>query len=272
MEVRKINKVPHRVFKDKREFEEYFLIEKGSVPKLIPNWRLARQGDWTIADDGGVVQILKHGELPHHGDWKDKYRLHKNGWIRTVVGTFIQDDNVEMDTDFEKHPNRYTFSKASLKEAQYRRKTRKNLSNKEWVFVTAVCSGKTIQESYEEAFGPHHDWYRRALFLLKRERVLKKVKENVKDKLNEKFGGDILDFIFDHLKELVEKTKNDNVKLSVLKELSEWSGEKEKDKQITTSQVTLYEPFKGNELAKIEAQEIKVLGEVGKGDEVETEE
>jgi hypothetical protein len=92
---------------------------------------------------------------------------------------------------------------------------------------------------------------------------MSKIKENAKEKLDETFNGSVLGFIFDQLKELVLSSDNDRVKLDVLKELAEWSGEKEKDKvkQITQGQVTVFKPFEQDELTKIEAEEVKILSE-----------
>jgi hypothetical protein len=248
----------HYVFDNKAEFEEYALHKWGAVPTITP-WREGRFGDWMEADDGGIVQAIYWKELPHHGDRKN-YKTHR-GYVRTIVGTFIQNDKFSMDTDFEKHPNRYRFGSSTDAEYLERRRNREELSNPEVVFAAQLCAGKTIQQAYEEAFGSTHDWYRRALFLLKRERVMSKIKENVKDKLDSKFGGDVLDFIFDELKKLIIATENDNVKLSALRDLGDWSGEKEKVKQVTSGQVAVFEPFQGNELAKIEAEEVKVISE-----------
>ena len=90
---------------------------------------------------------------------------------------------------------------------------------------------------------------------------MNKIKENVRDKLDEKFGGDVLDFIFEQLKRLIVETDSDSVRLSAIRDLGDWSGEKEKTKQITSGQVTVFEPFRGDELAKIEAEEVKVISE-----------
>ena len=32
------------------------------------------------------------------------------GWVRTIVGSLINKESTKMDTDFDNHPNRYTFS------------------------------------------------------------------------------------------------------------------------------------------------------------------
>lgn len=264
MESKKIKGTEHFVFKDRQEFEEFFRDRDGVIPPLNPNWRISKQGEWVIADDGGVVQILLSKELPSPTSGKKNYRYPRR-YVRTVVGTFPNMDSFTMDTDFSKHPNRYRFNSATDAEYLERRKNRDFLSSKEVIFVTQICAGRTIQQAYEEAFGPTHDWYQRALFLLRRERILKRVKENVKDKLNEKFGGDVIDFIFENLVELVQIAKdkqNPAALLSALKEIGEWSGEKEKDKTVVKGQAAvMFQPFDNKELAKIEAEEVKVLSE-----------
>jgi hypothetical protein len=261
MDSRRVKGTTHYVFEDKKEFEEWFMLERGVVPPLVDDWRLAQQGDWTVADDGGVVQVLKWGPLPHPHDRKN-YKS-RNGYVRTIVGAFIQDERTYMDCDFSKHPNRFRFNSATDKDYLKRRKERSNLSNPEVMFAAGLAAGKSIQSAYEDSFGPHHDWRNRALFLLKRERIMSKIKENAKEKLDETFNGSVLGFIFDQLKELVLSSDNDRVKLDVLKELAEWSGEKEKDKvkQITQGQVTVFKPFEQDELTKIEAEEVKILSE-----------
>lgn len=260
MDSRKAKGKEHYVFDSVQEFEEYFLREHGVVPELAEAWRDAEEGTWVVADDGGVCQILRRSPLPHHGDRKN-YKTHK-GYVRTIVGTFFQNKKTFMDVDFSRHPNRFRFGGATDAEYLKKRRTRKELSNPEVIFTAAVCSGKTIQQAYEESFGPHEDWYRRAIFLLKRERIMTRIRENVKDKLDDKFGGDVLEFIFEELKKLIVDTDNDSVKLSALKDLGDWSGEKEKTKQITKGEITVFQPFTGGELAKIEATEVKVLDEV----------
>jgi hypothetical protein len=257
---KKLKGVEHFVFSNVAEFEDHFLAEDGVVPSLVP-WRESKFGDWVVADDGGVVRILHQSDISHHGDRKT-YKTHK-GYVRTIVGTFFQNEKVFMDTDFNKHPNRYRFGSSTDKEYLHRRRTRKELSNPEVIFAANLVAGKSLQSAYEEAFGSTHDWRDRALFLLKRERIMSKIKENAKDKLNEKFDGDVLDFIFEQLKDIALNADNENTRLAAIKEIGDWSGEKEKDKvkQVTKGEITIFEPFGKDELAKIEAEEVKVLAE-----------
>lgn len=251
----------HVVFENKEEFNEYWKNQGQKTPEIIENWRHGKARDWIQADDGGIVQIIYQKKLPHPNDRKN-YKNHR-GYCRTVVGTFMQDDKVKMDTDFEKHPNRYRFGSATETEIHYRQKNRKNLSNPEVIFVTALCSGKDLQHAYEEyctAVGlsfPHNNWQRKAIGILKRERIMNAINKNVEE-IAQKLGIDY-EYILSALKELGEKSKNDNIKLGVLRELADWLGGKEKMKQITSGKIHVFEPFGDREIARIEAERIEAL-------------
>lgn len=267
MEFQKIRGKKHFVFENRKEFEEHFKGLNEVPPTLVENWRLAKKGDWVLADDGGIVQIIFQSKLSHPNDRK-RYKNHR-GYCRTIVGTFIQDDKYEMDTDFTLHPNRYRFGSATDADIKYRQKNRDYLSSPELVFVAALCSGKTLQQSYQEYCKiinmpfPHPKWQRKAIGLLKRERIMTAINKNVEE-IAEKLGIDFK-YILSGLKQLFEESDNDNIKLGSLKELAEWLGGKDKMKQVTRGQVHVFEPFSGEELAKIEAEKIEAI-EAGEED------
>ena len=103
-EKRKIKDVEHYVYEDIDEFRE-------THPNIVvhPDWRKANEGDWVYSDDDRIVQLLKvKNGVSHHNDTKN-YNYAK-GWVRTIVGSFINKESTKMDTDFDNHPNRYTFS------------------------------------------------------------------------------------------------------------------------------------------------------------------
>lgn len=254
MDFRKIKGQKHYVFRDMAEFEGYFKSEHGEVPILVP-WREARTGDWIVADDGGVAQVLKWGPIHHPSDRKN-WKWAK-GYVRTVVGTFLQQDKVKMDTDFGNHPDRYRFNSATQPEVLHRRATRSQLSKQERIFAMALCTGKTLREAYAEAYGDRVDWRDRALFLLKRDRIIKLINKNVEEIAAAK--GITHEYILEQLKLLLEETRNDQVKLSVLRELGDWIGGKEKTKQITRGEMHILPPINSNILAKIEAEKIETL-------------
>ena len=56
-----------------------------------------------------------------------------------------------MDTDFAKHPNRYTFSQ-KIKNTNKRVKQRTKCTNKEKIFATSVAVGKGYVSAYESVY------------------------------------------------------------------------------------------------------------------------
>ena len=125
-----INGKRHYVYDDIAEFEE-----ANPNVNLYFDWRKAKEGDWVMADaDNGICQLLKVSEEIKHPNDRPNYK-HANGWCRTIVGTFLRNEKTKMDTDFDSHPNRYTFSK-KIKNTNSRVKERKNTTQKEKVFAT----------------------------------------------------------------------------------------------------------------------------------------
>jgi hypothetical protein len=244
----------HQVFEDRAEFHNFYGPE---APPLAPDWRTAKVGEWVEADDGGIVQILKRGNLPHPHD-RPNYKAHK-GWVRTIVGTFPCNDKTLMDTDFDQHPQPYTFSKKSQAEQKQAQAEREALSKGETIFTTAIMSGKSLQTAYEEAYGPHVSWRERAVAILKRKRIIKMLNKNVEE-IAEKLGLDY-EYILSRLMKLSDSDKNEGVALGALRELAEWLGAKDKTKQITQGQIKVFQPFADDELASIEAERIEALTE-----------
>lgn len=255
MKFGKIRETKHYVFESEEEFEDYFLAKQGVVPPINYDWRDAHKGDWVKADDGGIVQILQRKDLPHPGDRKN-YKAH-NGYVRTIVGSFFQNSRTEMDTDFSLHKNRYTFNGESYGDSIRRLKNRPNLSKRERMFVFELMSGKSLQHAHELAYGPSAHWRDKVLLLLKTKRIKDMIEKTIKEQMDEKGIG--FDFILNGLKDLFEKSKNDNVKLGALKELGEYYGAKEQDRKINTNTFTMLNPFDVKELDMIEAQEVKTI-------------
>ena len=66
--MREIKGVEHYVYEDIDEFRHYHDI------KAKDNWRTADEGDWVIADDGGVLQLLKVSRSIKHPNDRKNYR------------------------------------------------------------------------------------------------------------------------------------------------------------------------------------------------------
>ena len=107
MESKTLKGTTHYIFDTMAEFRDHFGPSASAV-KL--NWRQADEGDWVLSDDGRIIQLLKVVKaLKHHQDKPGKVR-NPNGYVRTIVGTFIANNRTFMDTDFSKHTSRYSFS------------------------------------------------------------------------------------------------------------------------------------------------------------------
>jgi len=257
MDYQKIKGVKHYVFSNADEFKAWHISQGLEVPPINIEWRDAKRGEWVLADDGGVVQLLAQGPMGHHNDRKN-FKNNK-GWCRTVVGTFPQNKYNKMDTDFSIHADRYRFGASTDANYYQRVKDRTYLSQQETIFVSELCSGKSLQESYESAYGPHADWRYKAILILKRERIMNILSKNIEDAAK-KLGIDV-EWILGMLKSMAEGTKNDQVRLGVLREIGDWLVGKEKIKQITRGEVRVFEPFGDKELAQITAEKQETITE-----------
>ncbi len=93
-------------------------------------WRSASIGEWVLADDGCIVQILRSGQL------KRAYRKKDVNYIGTCTGTFICSTAYKMDTD--RRDNIYNLSG---KTPQASVKDRKDATPKEQLFAQFVSQG-----------------------------------------------------------------------------------------------------------------------------------
>ena len=86
-----IARIPHTVYDD--------TLEVPSDIKVVKDWRTADIGEWVLADDGGIIQIIRSGMM------KQRKRLLR--YVGTCTGTFVCLPNVKMDTS--KKRNIYSF-------------------------------------------------------------------------------------------------------------------------------------------------------------------
>jgi len=198
--------------------DEYKMEVGDSI--YVKYWKDAKEGDWVEADDGGVVQLLKVGGITHPNDRKN-YK-HSKGWCRTIVGTFLINEKTKMDTDFDSHKNRYTFSKTIGKKSNI--KTRKNPTKKEKLFTTSVVAGHGPVKAYMDAFNEDNDKTakKRAVVLLKQERIVKEIEKGVMDVAKE--NGLDHEYVLRKLKNLADFSEDDNIILQSTKEIGKIIG------------------------------------------------
>jgi len=230
-----------------------------SGKKDIKYWKdNPQEGDWVEADDGGIVQILKRGEIKHPNDRRN-YSAHR-GYVRTVVGTFLINDKSYMDTDFSQHPNRYTFSK-TLKNANANFKKRKQITKKERLFATEVIVGKDAIKAVQNVYGEEdfNKARKKALVLLKQERVMKEVEKGALD-VAKGLGIDH-EYVLRRLKMLADEGEDDNIILQSTKELAKIIGTTGQTiKQRDVGVVGLFQGFSPEQLQK--AERVEQIAEV----------
>ena len=163
----KVKGIKHTVYEVEQEVPPHV--------NIVSNWRKGNIGDWVLADDKSVIQILRKGSM-----------LRKNGeraYVGTCTGTFIVSDDTYMDT--EKRANRYSFGGCSTP-AQGVANRRKMTASEE-LFVLFMSQGLSPEDAYVKAFPTNNKQYARmkAVNLIKTERVKTAVKEELKPILEE---------------------------------------------------------------------------------------
>ena len=244
----------HYVFNDVDEFTEYYHSKMMSSPEVKRNWREGKQGDWVFSDDNRIVQLLKVAPLNHPNDRKN-YKWAKN-YVRTVVGTFVNNEKTFMDTDFEQHPNRYTFSK-TIKHTNGQVKKRKKLTNNEKIFTTNVVSGMGPVKAYMDAFkaASEDKARKKALVLLKQERIMTDIEKGVLDVAKE-LGIDHK-YILDRLKCLADNSEDDNIILQSTKELGKIIGTSVNSvKQRDVGVIGMFQGFSPEQIESVKPKEI----------------
>ena len=255
MENRRIKNIKHFVYDDLEEF-------KKDHPNTVvhPDWRKADENSWVYSDDDRIIQLLKVKKMvSHHSDTKNyKYA---DGWVRTVVGSFINKKSTKMDTDFSSHPNRYTFSK-TIKNTSERVHKRTKITNKEKDFATNVVVGMGALDAYKNAFKEESNQKARkkATILLKQERVMEEIQKSVLD-VAKGLGIDH-EYILSKLKHLADYSEDDNIILQSAKELGKIVGTSNNNiKQKEVGLMGVFQGFSQEQLEGASRDQKQIEGE-----------
>jgi hypothetical protein len=156
----KVNKIVHTVFEALDEVPEDI--------HYLDNWRESTLGDWVLADDGCVIEILREGRMTKS---KGKDRIVE--YVGTCTGTFVRDKKTKMDTS--KRENIYSFGGTYRKE-------KSTLSSNEQLFVLYHSTGLSPTEAYLRAFPTKDPHYAKVKGkqLIKKEKVHRAMKEELK--------------------------------------------------------------------------------------------
>ena len=166
----KINKIQHTVFENIEE-----------VPKditFLRDWRDSHVGDWVLADDGCIIQILRKGKMV-----KPAGKNRTVHYVGTCTGTFVVSPKVRMDTS--RRINIYSIGGGVERDDQI--SERRNLNTREELFVQYWSRGMGLEQAYIKAFPTNNPGYAKvhAGQLVKTSRVKTAMKEELKPVLQE---------------------------------------------------------------------------------------
>jgi hypothetical protein len=236
-----VNNISHKVY------------EKDEVPVDITykDWKDGTLGDWVLADDDCVIQIIRTGTM-----FRAKGKLRKVDYVGTCTGTFLKDGKMKMDTD--RRENIYSLSgKLSSKQVL---EQREKLTGREELFIHNLEKKMSLKDAYINAFKTDNEKYAetRAMLLVKTERVKKEMHKRLEPILA-KLGIDD-ELVLDGIKQIATCAEKDSDRLKALTELSEVL--EIKDKGTTVQEITgmsakqLFSGFSDNEIDNTKRPEL----------------
>jgi hypothetical protein len=222
----KVNKITHQVYESREEFPHGLVLD---------NWREGQIGDWVLADDGCIIQVLRKGQMLRA---KGKKKIRE--YIGTCTGTFPTGPNVRMDTS--KRANIYSFSGEKAPNEVLLDRTR--LTGREKMFVVHLHSGLSPTEAYLKAFPTNNARYatEKAARLQKTERIYTAMKEELKP-ICEELGLDPT-YVLKGIKSTAETSEKEDVRLRALFKLSDILDLEDKSKtNVTQLTATSFQGF-----------------------------
>ncbi len=183
---RKSVAVEHTVYDS---LDEFYKEHLGEV--VVMDWRDGQTGDWVLADDGTVMEILTHGIAG------------KRRYIRTLAGTFPVWGRGKLDSNFRE--NMYNFSGRTFE--------RSLLSKREKVLVEFVGLGMDPVTAYLQLYRTTDiDIARQKVFgLLTKDKIMTALKETIKQAAEE--TGATLKWSMQKIKDTVDKSVDEKVQL-----------------------------------------------------------
>ena len=235
MRTYKISNIVHKVYEPDDEMPPDLLV--------LSDWRNGQVGEWVIADDDCVIQVLRRGTMLRRMG-KNKVRE----YIGTCTGTFPISKTAKMDT--ERREDIYSFSGKRPKD---RIEQNKNLSNYEEKFVALMSSGISPEEAYLQAYPTENRKYalEKSGTLVKTERIKTAMKEELKPVLEEL--GISEEYILKTIKDVIRSTDKDETRLKALFKLADIMDLEDKNTSKVT-QVTgaLFQGFTNKEIESAE--------------------
>ena len=229
------------------ESEQEFLDAHPDKP-LITDWTKAEEGDWCLADDGKIVQVLKKGLFVNRLKQRTPY-------TRTIIGMF--------------NLNSIGSFKGSVKDEIYRFTKRPShvvnttgyLTDSKRHFAKYIAHGMEPIEAYQKAFPRTNSLdyaEKRSTLLLKNKTVRQAVDKEIESLMSE--VGITKRYLLESTKDVIDKRDvRDNDKLRALETLMKITGLLSTEKKVDS--VALIQEFSGFSREKLQAFEQGILPE-----------
>ena len=237
MRTYKIKKIEHHVYEH--------LLELPEDIKYLSDWRKAEIGDWVLADDGCIIQILRKNFL-------NGLRLRNRSiTVGTCTGTFSVRKTTMMDT--ERRQNIYSISG---KEAKQSSKDRKKINSNEILFAQNLARGLSPEDAYIKVYRTNNRQYAKehAAILVKTERIQRKMREELKPILEEL--GINPELVLSNIRDIALNGEKDSDRLKALFELGEVIEIKETNK-ITEVTGALFQGFEPKQIEATKRPKLK---------------
>ena len=237
-----IKKISHRVYEPNDPLPRNL--------NVLEDWRDGHVGDWVLADDECVIQILRRGKMLR-AKGKNKVRE----YVGTCTGTFVVGPNTKMDTS--KRTNIYSFG--GEKSPDNILADRKDLTKTESIFVLYLAQGLKPQEAYLKAFPTKNVLYakEKSADLVRTKRIITAMKEELKPVLEELGVNE--EYILKGIKNEAETADKADTRLKALFKLSDIMDLEDKN-QTTVTQISgaVFKGFGENALEEVKRpKEIK---------------
>ena len=239
---RKIKGVTHYAYESELEFRTAHPKEK-----LIKDWREAKQGEWCLADDGKIVQILLKNTMKGN-KIKEKY-------IRTVIGMITVRKSTTLAGDIT--DSLYRF----VKRHSYDSRLHGGMTKQKKIFSKYIAMGLDPESAYIKAYPKTtntNDARRKSKLLLKSKSVRNQVDKEIEELMAD--VGITKRYLLESTKDVVDKTDvKDNDKLRALETLMKISGMLNTEKK--SESIALIQEFTGFSKEKLKAFEQGMLSE-----------
>ena len=228
---------------------EEYKLEHPEIPGpyISSNWKEAQIGDWVLADDGAIIQILRRGEMKtKRGACKSR------SYVGTCTGTFMCTPRTKMDTS--KRENVWTISGKDTERVIFERKT---ATKREILFCQFMAGGLNPETAYLQAYDTNNRHYAKEQSgrLIKTERIRSTMKEELKPVCAELGIDD--KYALEEIKRLADNSMKDDIKLKALFKLADILDLEDKNQtRITQISGAVFKGFGENVLETVERPQL----------------